>query len=104
LTKSTRHNETVHRATKVRALEKYRLEVEFEDGVAGIVDLGDRLFGPVFEPLRDSEYFRRVGIDEFGVVCWPNGADLAPDNLYRSLAAEGVEGPAGRPKTLADAR
>ena len=45
----------------------------------------ERLFGPMFEPLRDSELFRQVSIDEFGAVCWPNGADLAPDGLYESL-------------------
>ena len=60
--------------------------VEFEDGVSGIVDLSTRLFGPVFEPLRDPDQFERVAIDEFGAVCWPNGADLAPDALRESLA------------------
>ncbi|MGB6000271.1 MAG: DUF2442 domain-containing protein [Thermoanaerobaculia bacterium] len=49
--------------------------------------------GPVFEPLRDPDYFAQVSIDEFGVICWPNGADLAPDALYRRL-----KGPVGRAK------
>jgi hypothetical protein len=39
----------------------------------------------MFEPLRDPEFFSRVGLDEFGVICWPNGADLAPDALYQNL-------------------
>jgi hypothetical protein len=30
--------------------------------------------------------FQRVCVDEFGAVSWPNGADLAPDALYRALA------------------
>jgi len=42
----------------------------------------------MFEPLRDEAYFRQVGIDEFGVICWPNGADLAPDALHQELAAK----------------
>ena len=70
---------------KVEALDGYRLSVVFDDGVAGIVDLSARLFGPVFEPLKDPAYFRRVAIDEFGVLCWPNGADLAPDALHARL-------------------
>ena len=75
----------MYKIIKVEALEGFRLSIAFDDGVAGIVDLSDRLFGPVFEPLRDVAYFRQVGVDEFGAVCWPNGADLAPDALHARL-------------------
>ena len=78
----------MYRAHQVRALDGYRLFVEFKDGRHGILDMEDRLFGPVFEPLRDPAVFRQVAIDEFGVVSWPNGADLAPDALYRRLVSE----------------
>ncbi len=75
----------MYRVKQVEALKGHRLRVEFEDGVGGEVDLSDRLFGPVFEPLKDEDFFRRVEIDEFGAVCWPNGADLAPDALHARL-------------------
>ena len=78
----------MHKIVRVEALEGYRLRVIFDDGVAGIVDLSERLFGPVFEPLKDPAYFRQVGIDEFGAVCWPNGADLAPDALHSKLRSQ----------------
>lgn len=39
----------------------------------------------MFEPLRDPEFFFQVKVDDFGAVCWPNGADLAPDALYQKL-------------------
>ncbi|HOZ48803.1 MAG TPA: DUF2442 domain-containing protein [Candidatus Hydrogenedentes bacterium] len=74
------------RVVTVKPLADYRLHVEFADGTQGEIDLSERLFGPVFDPLRDPEVFAQVSIDEFGVVCWPNGADLAPDALYETVA------------------
>jgi len=76
---------TTPRVLSVEALEEYRLVVHFEDGVKGIVALENRLFGPMFEPLRDPAFFDSVSIDSFGVPCWPNGADIAPDTLYEML-------------------
>ena len=73
------------RVTRVEAREGYRLWVEFSDGVSGELDLAHRLWGPVFEPLEDPKLFAQVRIDEFGVVCWPGGADLAPETLYAAL-------------------
>jgi hypothetical protein len=77
----------MYRVSEVKALDGYNLAVQFDDGVHGIVDLTDRLFGPVFEPLSDPAFFARVGVDDFGAVCWPNGADLAPDALHAVLSA-----------------
>jgi len=64
---------------------QHRLFVRFEDGTEGEITLTDRLFGPMFEPLRSQDYFARVSLDDYGVICWPNGADLAPDALYVDL-------------------
>ena len=75
----------MEKITQVKALDNYRLEVIFNDGVRGVISLADRLFGPVFEPLKDPAFFAKVGVDEFGAVAWPNGADLAPDALYERL-------------------
>lgn len=80
----------MERVKKVQPLESYRLYVEFTDGVKGEVDLSDRLFGSVFEPLKDPDLFRQVAVDEFGAVIWPNGADLAPDGLYTRLQSDDV--------------
>ena len=73
------------RVIRLEVLSDYRLFVEFSDGVCGEIDLAGRLIGPVFEPLRDPEYFALAGLDDFGVICWPNGADLAPDALHETL-------------------
>ena len=74
----------------VKALDDYQLDIAFSDGSRGVVSLKDRLFGPVFEPLRDVALFRQVTIDEYGAPCWPNGADLAPDALYETVRSATV--------------
>ena len=76
------------RVVKVHALPDYHLEIEFADGVSGVLDYSHVLWGPVFEPLRDPARWAEAGIDEEGVVCWPNGADLAPDTMYERLKAQ----------------
>ncbi len=78
----------MERVISVEPLDGYRLQVQFEDGVQGVVDLSDKLWGPVFGPLRASNLFAQASIDEFGVICWPNGADLAPDVLYSELSQD----------------
>jgi hypothetical protein len=80
------------RVASVRPLDDYCAEVTFQDGTTGIVSLKDRLFGAVFEPLRDPAVFRLVSVDDFGAVCWPNGADLAPDALYEQIRAAAATG------------
>ena len=76
------------RIVKVSPLPQYRLQVEFDDGVAGTIDLSGELDCKVFRPLRDEAVFRQVTVDEFGAVCWPNGPDLAPDAMHSELAGE----------------
>ena len=91
------------RVIRVTPLPKYRLQVEFDDGVSGTIDLAGELTGPVFEPLRDEAKFRQVAIDDFGAVCWPNGPDLAPDAMYRELTGEGLP-QSGTPRAPESAR
>lgn len=69
---------------KVKPLDGFRLKLWFEDGVAGIVDLAGLIrFRGVFEPLLSPEYFRQVRVNkEFGVIEWPNGADIDTPLLY----------------------
>jgi hypothetical protein len=59
----------------------HRLRVTFADGVEKTIDFSKWLRGPVFEPLKDEEYFRRFILDGW-TVSWPNGADIAPETLY----------------------
>ena len=79
------------KVVSIRVLPDFAIEAVFDDGVKGVVKLKDRLDGPMFEPLRDPAFFAQARIDEFGVICWPNGADLAPDALYDDLKSRKSE-------------
>ena len=65
-----------------RYVRDHIIWVQFKDGSEGEVDLSSELWGPVFEPLKDLEYFRRFTVAEYGTIAWPNGADIAPEFLY----------------------
>lgn len=70
-------------ATGVRHIEGYQLEVTFSDGAVKEVDLQNELYGEIFEPLRDVEFFKQAKVDEeTNTIEWPNGADFAPEFLH----------------------
>ena len=67
----------------VEVLRPYVLDVTFEDGFRREVDMEPLLWGEVFAPLRDPDFFARAAVDpELGTVVWPNGADISPEYLY----------------------
>ena len=72
---------TTPTVTDATYVSGHSLEVVFGDGTRKIVDFSPWLRGPVFEPLRDIEYFKRFILDGW-TVSWPNGADIAPETLY----------------------
>lgn len=72
--------------TDVKVISHGRLWLGFADGTTGELDVSDSLHGPVFEVARTVTGFAQVSIDAEGhTVCWPGGADLAPDVLHRAV-------------------
>lgn len=59
----------------------YKIELLFNTGLRKTVDFTRWLRGPVFEPLRNRTEFRKFFIAG-GTICWPNGADIAPETLF----------------------
>jgi hypothetical protein len=76
----------------VRPLNGYRLQLRFEDGAEGIVDLDGQIdFKGVFAPLRERSFFLQVQVNsELGTIVWPNGADLDPDVLYAEITGKPI--------------
>src|ERR1041384_1909141 len=57
------------------------IAARFDDGSEKHVDISQWFRGPVFKPLKDSDFFKKFFI-EAGTLAWPNGVDIAPEALY----------------------
>ena len=70
-------------------LENYRVELCFEDGIKGVVDLSDLAGRGVFAQWEQPGAFKQITIGSAGELIWKCGVDLCPDALY--LRATGRE-------------
>ena len=72
----------MHKVIRVNVLPKYRVELQFEDGKSGIVDLSRLVGKGVFAVWSDYAAFKKVRIGEAGELVWGDQIDLCPDSLY----------------------
>ena len=66
---------------EARYVSGYCIDLLFNTGLRKTVDFSHWLKGPVFDPLKNRTEFRRFFIAG-GSVCWPSGADIAPEALF----------------------
>ena len=59
----------------------FTIEVEFDTGERKRINCRKYLKGEVFEELKNEEKFKEFFTDGY-TLCWPNGADIAPETLY----------------------
>jgi hypothetical protein len=79
------------RLSKVKPLANYNLEVEFNDGVQGIVEMVKLIMSDragVFAILKDQDIFNKAYL-EYGVLTWPGAIDLAPDAMHDEIKKYG---------------
>jgi hypothetical protein len=70
------------RIKRAKVCGPFSLDLTFNDGTRKCVNLKPLLRGPIFQPLKKAEFFKSVKLDTVcGTVCWPNGADFAPEAL-----------------------
>ena len=81
----------MRKISKVKALQGYLLELEFDDGVSGTVDLSDLVGKGVFTLWRDRRAFEQVRVGSSGELAWGDQIDLCPDALYLKVTAKKPE-------------
>jgi len=80
-------------------VDGYRVRLRFNNGETGVVDLKDSLWGPMFEPLRDVDAFKRFKVSQvLHTLCWENDADLAPEFLYEKMIEQAHPADAAAPR------
>jgi Protein of unknown function (DUF2442) len=77
--------------TQAKALPGFRLELTFESGETGVVDLSSFAGRGVFAAWEQPGLFERVTITDQGAVEWPGEIDLCPDSLYLRMTGKRAE-------------
>jgi hypothetical protein len=77
--------------SKVKVLSGYRLELEFDDGVSGTVDLSEDVGKGVFVLWCNPLAFEQVRIGSSGELVWSDRIDLCPDALYLKVTGKTPE-------------
>ena len=76
---------------KVKALQGYKLWIEYADGVKGEVDLSHLVGKGVFSLWNDYRVFEQVYIGNSGEIAWSETVDLCPDAPYMKIAGKSPE-------------
>jgi hypothetical protein len=81
----------MRRIVNVTVLEDYHLELTFDDGKEGVVDLFYLLEKGAFSCWQDRDTFKKVQIGSSGELLWGDQVDLCPDALYLRMTGMNVE-------------
>jgi len=71
-----------HLAVVLKEPHPYTIKLEFDNGEKRVIDCEPWLKGDIFQPLKDKDYFQKFFVDGWS-ISWPNGADIAPETLYK---------------------
>lgn len=75
----------------VHVLQDYCLDLAFDDGVRGKVDLSHLAGKGVFSFWLDYNAFEQVRIGSSGELVWGDRVDLCPDSLYLKVTGKTPE-------------
>lgn len=75
---------------EAKYIHGYVLELTFENGRKGVFDFsGYKKKGGAFSRFSDMAFLKSFFVNkELGVLCWPDGLDIAPETLYHKATGE----------------
>jgi hypothetical protein len=77
--------------TKAKPLPGFRLELQFDSGDGGVVDLSEFVGRGVFGAWEQPGVFEQVRVTAEGAVEWPGQIDMCPDALYLRMTGKRPE-------------
>jgi uncharacterized protein YkvS len=83
-----------------KPLAGYKIFVEFNDGINGIIDLSKWKNNPVFSDWNIEENFRNFKITNDKKIDWGNNIEMDPDSFYLQLINKTFEEYAGDKQLL----
>jgi Protein of unknown function (DUF2442) len=76
------------RITQAKALPGFRLELQYESGESGVVELSALVGRGVFSAWEDPTAYNAVRVTQEGALEWPGEIDLCPDALYLQMTGK----------------
>lgn len=77
--------------TRAQPLPDFRLELQFDNGEGGVVDLSEYVGKGVFAAWERPGVFEQVVVTSDGTVEWPGELDLCSDALYLRMTGQRPE-------------
>lgn len=81
----------MYRVVDAKALDGFRVELAFDDGVRGTVDLSPLVGEGVFAAWAEPGRFAAVSITSYGALSWGDEIELCPDALYLDVTKKTPE-------------
>ena len=72
------------KAINVTAISDNRINVVFDDGVSGNVDLNGLIQKGIFQQLKDNDLFQKVYTDG-DAIAWSHELEIDASNIYAEL-------------------
>jgi hypothetical protein len=69
-------------------LSNFRIELSFDSGESGVVDLSSLAGRGVFKAWEQPEVFDALTVTQQGALEWPGEIDLCPDALYLRMTGK----------------